>query len=113
MSISQTIYPLLMGMVFAVIMYYENNIYYCITAHLINNFLALTLSYFNINLAFNSISYIILAVILLLVFVATLIFIIHKKQSTQPKEKLTKTDYIYLLSSLAVMLIFWAIVNFS
>ena len=71
MSISQTIYPLLMGMVFAVIMYYENNIYYCITAHLINNFLALTLSYFNINLVFNSVSYIILAVILLLVFVAT------------------------------------------
>jgi len=113
MAISQTIYPLLMGMVFAVIMYYENNIYYCITVHMVNNFLTLTLSYFNISLATNSISYIILAIILLLVFIATIAFAILKKQDNQNKEKLTKTDLIYLLSSLAIMLVFWAIVNFS
>ena len=113
MAISQTIYPLLMGMVFAVIMYYENNIYYCITAHLVNNFLTLTLSYFNISLIVNSVSYIILAVILLLVFLTTLAFAIFKKRDTQNKEKLTKKDWIYLVVSLVVMIIFWVIVNFS
>lgn len=113
MAISQTIYPLLMGMVFAVIMYYENNIYYCIIVHLLNNFLSLTLSYFNISLAFNHVSYIILAVILLIVFLAVLIFAIFKKRSHAKSEKLTRKEWIYLISTIAIMMIFWVLVNLS
>lgn len=113
MAASQTIYPLLMGVLFAVIMLYENNIYYCMVAHLTNNFMALTLSYFNVNLMFNGISYIILAIILAIVFITTLTFIIIKKRNTENTIKLTKKDLILLICSLVIMMVFWIALNLA
>lgn len=45
LSISQTVYPMMMGLLLTIIMFYEQNIYYCIAAHFTNNFLSLTFSF--------------------------------------------------------------------
>ncbi len=112
MSISQTVYPILMGLLLGVIMFYENNIYYCIAIHLTNNFLSLTLSYFKINLIFNHWSYIILAIILAATFLTCVLYFIIKSNSIN-KVKPSKKETIYLLSSIAIMLLLWIIINFS
>lgn len=112
MSISQTVYPLLMGMLFSVIMYYEQNIYYCIIAHAVNNFISLTLSYFNINLIFNHWTYILLAIVLCALFVATILYFSLKNNKETKKQNLTKTDKIYLLSIMVIMILFWILINF-
>lgn len=112
MSISQTVYPILMGMLLAVIMYYENNIYYCIAVHLTNNFLSLTLSYFKINLIFNHWTYILLAIILLAVFLTLILTFTIKNNKNSEKQPISKTNLIILLSSLAIMILFWILVNF-
>lgn len=111
MSISQTAYPILMGLLLAVIMHYENNIYYCIAIHMTNNFLSLTLSYFKINLLFNHWSYILMAIMLLIAFVSIIIILVKK---AKPIETTTpnKTDSMYLVVSLAIMIIIWIGVNF-
>lgn len=112
MAISQTIYPLLMGLLFGVIMFYENNIYYCITVHLTNNFLSLTLSYFKQSLVFNHWSYFIMAGVLCLLFLSTILyFAIRKNKET--KNKLNSNDKLFLFSTLAIMLLLWILVNFS
>ncbi len=109
MSVAQTIYPLLMGLLFGVIMFYENNIYYCIAAHTTNNFISLTLSYFEINLIFNHWTYILLAIILAVVFICIALLFILKNKSSQEKQHLTSNEKIYLLSSLGIMILFWII----
>ena len=111
MSISQTVYPLLMGLLLSVIMYYENNIYYCILVHGINNFLSLTLSYFKINLIFNHWTYILLAIALAIMFITTLIYFTIKNNKTEKKLPIDKSDKTYLLASLAIMLVLWLILN--
>lgn len=111
MAISQTLYPLLMGMLLSVIMYKENNIYYCIIVHITNNFLALTLSYLNINLIFNHWTYILLAVFLLALFISIIVMVIIKNHKKE-KQQLTQKDKIYLFSSLAIMLLIWIFANF-
>lgn len=113
MSIGQTVYPLLMGLLLGVIMYYTENIYYCIALHMTNNFLSLTLSYFKVNLIFNHWSYILLAVALFLMFVACLIVAIIKTKSKAEKIKPTQVENIILYCSLAFMLFIWIVVNFA
>lgn len=112
MSIGQTAYPILMGLLLGVIMFYEQNIYYCIAIHLTNNFLSLTLSYFKINLVFNHWSYILLAIILFVIFVTTILIFIFKNFKAHRKEKLTKSDIYYLIAILAIMSLIWLAVNF-
>jgi len=113
MSISQTVYPILMGLLLGVIMFYENNIYYCIAVHMTNNFLSLTLSYFKINLIFNHWSYIVLAIILVISFLAVVLFFTIKNNKTEEKSQSSKHEKIYLMASLAIMIILWIIINLS
>ena len=94
-----------MGLLLSVIMYYENNIYYCIIAHLTNNFLSLTLSYAKINLIFNHWTYILLAIILCVVFLAIVLTFTFKNNKQIEKQKLSKSNLIYLCVSLAIVFI--------
>ncbi|MBQ8615853.1 MAG: CPBP family intramembrane metalloprotease [Clostridia bacterium] len=112
MSISQTIYPMLMGLLLSVIMFYEQNIYYCIAVHMTNNFLSLTLSYFKINLIFNHWSYIVLAIILFLAFLFIVLMFTIKNNKKIESIKPTKVEKIYLFTTLGIMLFFWIAVNF-
>ena len=113
MAISQTLYPILIGLLLGVIMYHEENIYYCIVVHLTNNLTTLTLSYFNVNLAFNHWSYIILAIILAVAFIATILYFAIRNNQTSEKQPIEKRDKIYLIVSLVVMLILWIFTNFG
>ena len=113
MAISQTLYPILIGLILGVIMYNEENIYYCIAVHLTNNFTSLTLSYFKINLVFNHWSYILLAIILAILFISTIIYFIIKNNNSGEKQPITKQEKIYLTTSIVVMAIFWLLTNFS
>ena len=112
MAISQTVYPILIGLLFGVIMFYENNIYYCIVMHFINNFLALTLSYLKISLVFNHWTYIILAIILFIAFLCTTLYFILRNDKKIEKEPIDTKNKIYLAISLGVMILFWIAVNF-
>ena len=112
LSISQTIYPLLFGLMLGVIMYYEDNILYCITAHMTNNFLSLTLSYFNVSLSYNHWSYILIAFILLIVFVTIVLYFTIRKAKSSEKIKLNSKELTYLIGSLIIMLIIWLLNNF-
>lgn len=110
MSFQQLIYPILMGLLLAVIMHKENNIIYCIIVHFINNFLSLTLAYFNVDLIFNHFAYIILAIVLLVVFVALISYFMLKIGSQQ-KQKMDADSKKYLFITLAIILLIWIIVN--
>ena len=109
MSLTQTVYPILMGLLFGVIMFYEGNIYYCIAVHATNNLISLTMSYFKVNLAFNHWTYYLLAICLALIFIVTIIALMIKNK--HEKTKLNKSDKIYLFSSLGIMAIFWLLTN--
>ncbi|MBR6778727.1 MAG: CPBP family intramembrane metalloprotease [Clostridia bacterium] len=109
MSISQTVYPILFGLLLSVIMFYENNILYTILVHLINNFLSLTLSYFNISLVFNHWSYILLATTLACIFIAFVLYFTIKNNKENEKQPLNKAEKIVLACCLAIMIIFWII----
>lgn len=111
MSYQQLVYPFLMGIVLGVIMYYENNIIYTITAHFINNFLSLTLSYFNISLIFNHWAYILLAIILLITFLCAVGYFIFKKSNSLAKEKVEHSSKKYLIIAFAIMIFLWVIIN--
>lgn len=105
MSKEQLIYPLLMGLLFGVIMAYENNIIYCIIVHIINNSLALA----GVGYYFNHWTYYLVAAIMFVLFVGTILFLTFKqtKQFT-----LTKIELITLLCSLGIMIVFWVLINF-
>ena len=119
LSMEQTIYPLLMGIVFAVIMCYENNIIYCITVHLANNFTTLTLQYFKISLTFSHWTYFLLALVSIIIFATVIILVIKKLCNTTKVENnnisqsVNKTNKIYLISSLTIMSILWLIVQLT
>ncbi len=113
MSINQTVYPILMGLLLSVIMYYEENIYYCIAVHMTNNFMSLTLSYFKISLTFNHWLYIVLALILITKFLSIILCLVIKNNKTNEKQPINKTEKIILSISLSVMLLLWIISNFG
>ena len=111
MSISQTIYPLLFGLLLTLVTYKENNVLYCILMHFINNFAALTISYFNISLVFKGWLYIALAIVLVLIFLACIIIAISK----QPKSEMLpmgESKFVFF-SILTIMIILWIIINFN
>lgn len=107
MSIYQTIYPILFGILLAGIMYKEDNIIYCIIAHAINNFTSLTLSYLNVSLIFNHWTYILLAIFLCISWLIITILFINRNKSS--KTKLSKTEATFLSVSFTIMLILWLI----
>lgn len=110
MSISQTVYPLLMGLLLGVIMWHEQNIYYCIAVHLTNNFLSLTLSYFNISLVFNHWTYILLATILSVIFL-TIVLTLTIKNHKHTHHNLNKQEKFYLFLCLGLMVFIWILSN--
>ena len=112
MSLSQAVYPLLVGLLFGVIMYYENNIYYCIVVHFVNNLLSLTISYFNINLVFNHWTFIIMAITLLVVFLSIIFYILVKNKRIEKKQSIETQNKKIFIACLSVMILFWLLVNF-
>lgn len=113
LSLEQTIYPFIMGLVFGVIMCKENNIIYCILVHLLNNFITLTLSYFNISLAFAHWSYYIIATICSIIFIITITLIIKSLNKNCKKEKFNTENKIYFYFCLVVVIIIWISVQIS
>lgn len=113
LSLEQTIYPFLMGLVFAVIMCYENNIIYCMALHFTNNFITLTLQYFNISLAFNHWSYYIIALICFAIFITLICFAIKKLSKNSQKSEINSENKAYLIAILIIMIILWLIVQLS
>lgn len=107
MSIDQTIYPFLIGLLLSVIMYKENNILYCIAIHLTNNFLSLTFSYLNINLIFNHWTYILLAIILFLLYLTIVLYFTIKGYKNEKKEKITAEGKWYFLICLIILIIIY------
>ncbi len=112
MSVDQTAYPLLIGLLLAVIMYYENNILYCIALHLTNNLLSLITSYFNLPLYFSHWSYILMAVVLCIVFVSVVLYFTFKNNKNT-KSKIDKENLGFLVGSIAIMIVLWFIINFN
>lgn len=110
MSYQQLFYPFLMGLFLGVIMYYENNIIYTISAHFVNNFLSLTIKYLNVNLIFNHWTYILLAIVLLITFLCVVGYFIFNKKNVI-KQKLEVDGKKYLIISFAIMLFLWIIIN--
>lgn len=113
MSIEQAVYPFVMGLLFGVIMYNENNILYCIVVHFISNFTTLTLSYFGISLFTNHWSYYLIALFLFAAFIAFIIFLIIKSPQMVNKEKTEPYNKLYLLGSIGFMLLVWIIILLS
>ncbi len=111
MSITQLVFQILLGLLLSVIMYNENNILYTIIVHAISNFTSITLSYLNIPLYFNHWTYILLAVLLLLVYLAIILYLTFKNNKTSEHIKMTKVEKIYFYVTLVIMLIFWIISN--
>ena len=108
-SIEQTIYPLLLGLLLGVIMYYENNIIYCIMIHCFNNFLALTQMKLGLSLFFAHWTYVLLAFILLAIYLTFVLLFTLKNKSKKTEN--SKKEYIYFYTSIVVMLLIWILVN--
>jgi len=113
LSLEQTIYPFIMGLVFGVIMCKENNILYCILVHLINNFITLTLSYFNISLTLTHWLYYIIAAFCLIIFITTITILIKKLNKDSKKEKIDNENKIYFYICLSIILVIWLTVQIS
>ncbi|MBR1988258.1 MAG: CPBP family intramembrane metalloprotease, partial [Clostridia bacterium] len=110
MSIFQTIYPLLFGLLLGIIMYKENNIFYTITMHFINNFLSLTFMFLGIDFFVNHWLFFVLAILLFSLFLFGLIKLIKSTKETS-KEILNKSHIVYLTISFAIMIVLWIILN--
>ena len=111
MSLQQTIYPLLFGLVLTIVMFKENNILYCILMHLVNNFIALTFMFLDISLFVNILWYYILAVILLITFIILLIYYIKNQKNVENIEKISKNNKFLLIIVLVIMFILWLVSN--
>lgn len=107
LSISQTIYPLLMGLLLGGIMYKENNILYTIIVHFVSNFITLTLDFFNISLNYYFFAFV--AIILMLVFLTLALIYAIKGNRLSPKQKLTTKDAVYLCLSVTILVVLWII----
>lgn len=113
MSISQFVYQFLVALVLCVVMYYEDNLLYPIIIHFVNNLTTLILAYFNVNLIFNHWTYILLAIVLLIIFLSIILYLIIKGNKQSKYETITKTNVIYLLTVNSIMIVFWIIVAIS
>ncbi len=111
LSLEQTIYPILMGIVLAVIMCHENNIIYCIAIHFVNNFITLTLKYFNISLVFKHWSYYLVALVCAVIFITLSIFIIKKLKTS--KQKIEGEHKAYFIICTVIILTIWLIAQIS
>ncbi len=109
MSIYQAVYPLLFGLFLSVIMFYENNILYCILAHATNNFLSLTLMFLNVNLTFDHWTFILIAIILLILFLTIVIITLRANKTTKETKELDTNDKTWLYNSLGFMSLVWLI----
>ena len=110
MSIFQTIYPILFGLLLGIIMYKENNIIYTITMHMINNFLSLTFMFLKIDFFINHWLFFVVALLLLATFIYALVYIIKTTKETN-KQSITKTEIISLTISFTIMTFLWIIFN--
>lgn len=109
MSIFQTVYPLVFGLILCVIMYNENNIIYCIVAHAVNNFLALTTQYLNTNLiTFNVVWLCVLFVVFVAIIACTILALKHNSKNKETKQ-MDKTNKLYLIFAFACLSIVWII----
>ncbi len=111
-SIHQLIYPMLFGLLLGGIMHKENNIIYCIAAHLTNNLLSLILMKFNISLTVSSWWYVLLAFALVSTYIAFIVWFIKKMGKTN-KIALSKTEKIYLIGAMIILTLLWLIANLS
>lgn len=110
MSIFQTVYPLIFGLLLGIIMYRENNIIYTITMHFINNFLSLTFVFLGVDFFINHWLFFILVIVLFAVFLFALIKFIKSTKEIN-KTKLNKPEIISIAAVFAIMLILWLIFN--
>ena len=110
LSIHQTIYPFVMGIVFGCIMFKENNILYTIITHFVCNILSLIHSFFNLWFISTHWLYIAVAILLFIAFL-TFVLVYAIKNNNKTKEKLNKNDKIYLLVGLSLVSILWIIIN--
>lgn len=106
MSIFQTIYPLLFGLVLSVIMYHENNILYCILMHATNNLLSLTLMFFKVNLSFAHWTFVLIAILLLTIFLVVIALLLKTKDK-QESLKIDTTSKNWLIISILFMTLIW------
>ncbi len=113
MSISQTVYPFFIGILLTLVMYKEDNIFYPILMHAVNNFLSLTLSFFNISLVFDHWTYIMLAIILAVLFLSIVIYFTIKGNKSSKQVKLSQKETLYLTASLVFMIIIWIAYNIA
>lgn len=113
LSLEQTIYPILMGLVFAVIMCHENNILYCIALHFTNNFITITLQYFNISLLFNHWSYYLIALVCFAIFITLIYIAIKNLNKKSTKSEINFENKTYLTSILIIMIILWLVVQLT
>ena len=111
MSIYQTLYPVLFGLLLAAVMHKENNLFYCMAMHATNNFIALTLQYLNVSFVFNHVGYYLIAILFVVIFVGLLILFIKKQKNNTSSSTITKSDKIFIFLSCGAMLIFWIISN--
>ena len=108
-SPNQFVNPMIMGLIFASIMYKENNILYTISMHITCNLLAYIVTYFNIKLYYNHFSYIILAIILFAIVLTCLILYIIKNNKASIKQKLGQ-DKGFFAFCMGIIVLIWIIV---
>jgi len=111
LSIVQTIFPFFMGLILGGIMHKEDNILYPIIAHLTGNFLTLTLSYFNTTLKYYFFPF--LFIVLLIIFLTFALIYAIKGNSILYKQKLSKSEILYLTISIVIVFVFWIINSIS
>ena len=113
-SIFQTVYPILFGLLLCVIMLREENIYYCMIAHAVNNFLALTSMFFGWKLFSTSTWFIILSFVLAIIYLCAVIFIfvVSKQKIYSDKQRLTKKDILFLFLTFVILITIWICSSF-
>lgn len=109
MSLNQTLYPVLMGLLFGGIMFKENNILYTMIVHFVCNFTTITLAYFNISFVFSGWVYVAIACILAVAFLTfALIYAIQGNKASK-QIKISRNEVYYFAGCLIFMVGFWVI----
>ena len=111
LSINQTIYPLISGLVLGGIMWKENNILYTIITHFTSNLLTLIFTYFNIWYVSTSWWFILVAILLFAILLAGILIKIIKGNKNTKTTPLSSQDKIYLFTCFGIIIILWIIIN--